>query len=157
MASTDAEIASRVARVLASFEGVEAPLLEILLAVQNELGCVPDEAKRQIADALNISRADVHGVVSFYHDFRSEPAGRHTLKICRAEACQSMGGEANARRAEAALGIKMGGTRPDGQATLEAVYCLGMCACAPAAMLDGRPVGRVDSDVLETLLREALR
>src|SRR5690606_37887052 len=114
MASTDAEVASRVARVLASFEGGEAPLLEILLAVQNELGCVPDEAKRQIADALNISRADVHGVVSFYHDFRSEPAGRHTLKICRAEARQSMGGEANARRAEAALGIKMGGTRPDG-------------------------------------------
>jgi formate dehydrogenase subunit gamma len=157
MANTDAEVSSRVAQILAAFDGVEAPLLEILLAVQSEFGYVPDLAKLEIAHALNITRAELHGVVSFYHDFRSEPAGRHTLKICRAEACQSMGGETNARRAEQVLGIKMGSTTPDGQATLESVYCLGMCACAPAAMLDGRPVGRVDGDALETLLAEAMR
>lgn len=157
MVHTDAEVASRVAQVLASFMDVEAPLLEILHAVQHEFGYIPDTAKPQIAEALNLSRAEVHGVVSFYHDFRSEPAGRHVLKICRAEACQAMGGEANARRAQEALGIAMGDTTPNGIATLEAVYCLGMCACAPAAMLDGRPVGRVDGDVLETLLAEAQR
>ena len=157
MANTDAEAASRVERILASFDGVEAPLLEILHAVQHEFGAVSDAAKRQIAQALNLSRAEVHGVASFYHDFRTEPAGRHTLKICRAEACQSMGGEGNARRAEEVLGIRMGHTTPDGAATLEAVYCLGMCACAPAAMLDGRIVGRVDKDVLESLLTEAMQ
>lgn len=157
MASTDAEVASRVADVLTSFKGVEAPLLEILHAVQNEFGCIPETAKPQIAEALNLSRAEVHGVISFYHDFRDVPAGRHTLKICRAEACQAMGGEENARRAQAALGIAMGDTTPNGAATLEAVYCLGMCACAPAVMLDGRLVGRVDSETLETLLMEAQR
>jgi len=155
MANTDAEVASRVAEVLALFDGVEAPLLEILHAVQEAFGYIPDAAKPQIAEALNLSRAEVHGVVSFYHDFRSEPAGRHTLKICRAEACQAMGGEANVRRAQDVLGIEMGGTTPNGIATLEAVYCLGLCACAPAAMIDGRPVGRVDRDVLDTLLAEA--
>jgi len=157
MADIDAEVTSRVAEVVAAFDGVEAPLLEILHAVQHEFGYVPEAAKPQIAEALNLSRAEVHGVVSFYHDFRHEPAGRHVLKLCRAEACQSMGGEDNARRAEEALGISMGHTTPNGAATLEAVYCLGMCACAPAAMLDGRPVGRVDSAVLETLLLEAQR
>ncbi|MGE0766793.1 MAG: formate dehydrogenase subunit gamma [Hyphomicrobiaceae bacterium] len=157
MANTDAEVASRVADVLASFANVEAPLLEILHAVQHELGYVPDAAKLQIAEALNLSRAEVHGVVSFYHDFRDAPAGRHVLKICRAEACQSMGAEANARRAQEVLGIGMGATMPNGAATLEAVYCLGMCACAPAVMIDDRPVGRVDGEMLETLLVEAQR
>jgi formate dehydrogenase subunit gamma len=157
MAHVDVEIAPRVAQILGSFEHVEAPLLEILHAVQREFGCIPDAAKRQIAEALNLSRAEVHGVVSFYHDFRAEPAGRHTLKICRAEACQSMGGEANVRVAQEALGVEMGGTTADGAVTLEAVYCLGLCACAPSAMLDGRVVGRVDRDVLETLIVEAQR
>jgi formate dehydrogenase subunit gamma len=157
MANSNVEVAPRVERILASFVGVETPLLEILHAVQHEFGCIPDAAKLQIAEALNLSRAEVHGVVSFYHDFRSQPAGRHTLKICRAEACQAMGGEANVRRAQEALRVEMGGTTHDGAATLEAVYCLGMCACAPAVMLDGRPVGRVDRDLLETLLVEAQR
>lgn len=144
-----------VQRILAAFTDVEAPLLQILHAVQRELGCVPQDAQRLIADRLNLSRAEVHGVVSFYHDFRPEPAGRHTLKICRAEACQSRGGEALARKASERLGIGYGETTADGAVTLEAVYCLGLCACAPAVMLDGRPIGRLDETRVETLLLEA--
>jgi formate dehydrogenase subunit gamma len=150
-------VTAQTARILAAFAEVEAPLLEILHAVQSEFGCVPEAAQRQIADHLNLSRAEVHGVTSFYHDFRAEPAGRHTLKICRAEACQSMGGEANAKRVAEALGIGFGETTADGATTLEAVYCLGLCACAPAAMLDGRPVGRVDAATLDTLIAGAQR
>ncbi|HUE92739.1 NAD(P)H-dependent oxidoreductase subunit E, partial [Pseudomonas sp.] len=104
---------------------------------------------------LNLPRAEVHGVVTFYHDFRQKPAGIHTLKLCRAEACQSAGGEALARRAEAALGVKSGETTGDGQVTLEAVYCLGLCAIAPAAMIDGRVVGRLDAAKLEAIIDEA--
>ncbi|MCE3519776.1 NAD(P)H-dependent oxidoreductase subunit E, partial [Escherichia coli] len=95
-----------------------------------------------IAQALNISRAEVHGVVTFYHDYRDHPAGRHVLKLCRAEACQSMGGDAMARKARELLGIDWHGTTADGAVTLEPVYCLGLCACAPAAMLDGEVIGR---------------
>lgn len=155
MAGPDNDVRARTARIIASFDGVEAPLIEMLHAVQREFGFVPEEAKRTLAEALNLSRAEVHGVVSFYHDFRAEPAGRHSLKICRAEACQSMGGEANAARASELLGIGFGETSPDGAVTLEATYCLGLCACAPAAMLDGRPVGRVDRDRLDRLVSEA--
>jgi formate dehydrogenase subunit gamma len=95
-----------------------------------------------IAEALNITRAEVHGVISFYHDFRRTPAGRHVLKLCRAEACQAAGGDALAAHAEARLGMPMGTTAADGSVTLEPVYCLGLCAVAPSAMLDGRVVGR---------------
>ena len=154
---SNADVAARTRRILAAFEGVEAPLLEILHAVQRELGHVPDEAKRLIADELNLSRAEVHGVVSFYHDFRADPPGRHRLRVCRAEACQSSGGEALARRASELLGIGYGETTADGAVTLEAVYCLGLCACAPAAMLDGKPVGRLGQDRLDALVTEARR
>src|SRR5262249_28702946 len=98
---------------------------------------------------------EVHGVVSFYHDFRREPAGRHVLKLCRAEACQSMGGDALAAEAQAALAVGWGGTSADGAVTLEPVYCLGLCATAPSAVLDGRPAGRLDRDRLQALLNEA--
>ena len=104
-----------------------------------------------------LSRAEVHGVVTFYHDFRREPAGRHVLKLCRAEACQAAGGDALAARAESRLGIPLGDTTPDGQVTLEPVYCLGLCATAPSAMLDGRVVGRLDADRLDALVAEAQR
>jgi formate dehydrogenase subunit gamma len=154
MSRSDADIRAQTARILAGFQEVEAPLLEILHAVQREFGHVPEIANKQIAESLNLSRAEVHGVVSFYHDFRAEPAGRHSLKICRAEACQSMGGEANARRASELLGLDFGATSPDGAVTLEAVYCLGFCACAPAAMLDGRPVGRIDRERIDALVAE---
>jgi formate dehydrogenase subunit gamma len=122
--------------------------------VQAEWGMIPAEAEPVIAAALNISRAELHGVVSFYHDFRDHPAGRHTLRLCRAEACQAMGGAALADAAREALGIDWHGTTPDGAVTLEPVYCLGLCACAPAAQLDGRLVGRLDATRLAALLSE---
>lgn len=155
MATEARDVSVRTARILAAFDNVEAPLLEILHAVQREFGFVPVAAQRQIAEHLNLSRAEVHGVTTFYHDFHAEPRGRHTLKLCRAEACQSMGGEANAKRAAEILGVDFGGTTADGATTLEAVYCLGLCACAPAAMIDGRPVGRVGHDTLDALIAEA--
>ncbi len=155
MLENDAGVEARTAELLAGYAEMEAPLLEILHAVQSEFGSVPEEAQRLIAETLNLSRAELHGVVTFYHDFRQEPAGRHVLRVCRAEACQSMGGEAHARRVTEALGIGFGETTADGAVTLEAVYCLGMCSCAPAAMLDGRLVGRLDRDRLDALLAEA--
>ena len=117
--------------------------LPILHDLQEAFGCVPRAAVPMVARALNLSRAEVHGVVSFYHDFRDEPAGRKLIKLCRAEACQSMGGEAVARTLLAALGLDWGQTTPDGAITVEPVYCLGLCAVAPAALVDGEPVGRL--------------
>jgi formate dehydrogenase subunit gamma len=104
-----------------------------------------------------VTRAEVHGVVTFYHDFRREPAGRHVLKLCRAEACQAAGGDALAARAEAKLGLALASTSPDGHVTLEPVYCLGLCATAPSAMLDGRVVGRLNDARLDALLAEVER
>lgn len=135
--------------------GEEGALLPILHAVQETFGHVPREAEPLIADMLNLSRADVHGVISFYHDFRREPAGRHVLRLCRAEACQSMGSEAHARRLLDSLGLDWGGTTPDGRITVEAVYCLGLCATAPSALFDDEPVGRVDQARLDELVAEA--
>ena len=142
--------------IAAGLMELEGPLLPILHAVQAEFGHIPDEALARIADRLNISKAEVHGVVSFYHDFRTEPAGRHVVKICRAEACKAMGAEALVAAAEDRLGIDMHETTPDGAVTLEPVYCLGLCACAPAAMVDGRLVGRIDVTRLAALLDEVL-
>jgi formate dehydrogenase subunit gamma len=130
-----------------------APLLEILHAVQNQLGHVPPESVPLIADALNLSRAEVHGVVSFYHHFRSAPAGLHTLSLCRAEACKAMDADALAEFAKQRLGLEFGETRADGRVTLEAVYCLGNCACAPSAMIDGELRGRVDTQTLSEYAR----
>ena len=134
---------------------LEGPLMPILRDLQATFGCIPEAAERLIAAKLNLTRAEVHGVVTFYHDFRRNPAGAHTLKLCRAEACQSAGGEALARRAETALGVKSGETTGDGQVTLEAVYCLGLCAIAPSAMIDGRVVGRLDEERIDALIEEA--
>jgi formate dehydrogenase subunit gamma len=155
MTDVSASVKARTAHVLAGYADIEAPLLEILHAVQAEFGCVPEDAQRLIAETLNLSRAEVHGIVSFYHDFRSQPRGRHDLRICRAEACQSMGGEAHAQHASEALGVAFGETTADGAVTLEAVYCLGLCSCAPAAMLDGKPVGRLDRERVAALIAEA--
>lgn len=127
-------------------------LIEILHAVQDRLRCVPDTAVPVIAGALNLSRADVHGVVSFYHDFRRTPPGRHTLKLCQAESCQAMGARGLTRHAETALGVSLGETTADGAVTLEAVYCLGNCALSPAAMIDGTLHGRLDARKLDALI-----
>ena len=135
--------------------GRDGALLPILHDIQASFGHVPAQAVPVIAHALNLTRAEVHGVVSFYHDFRDKPAGRHVLKLCRAEACQAMGGEALAAQARAALGVDWDETTRDGQLTLEAVYCLGLCATAPAALLDGQPVGRLTRERLLALLDAA--
>ena len=132
----------------------EGPLLPILHDLQAGFGCIPSAAVPFVAEALNLTRAEVHGVVSFYHDFRDRPAGRHVLKLCRAEACQSMDGEAMAQRALDRFGVVWGGTTPDGSLTVEAVYCLGLCACGPSALLDGQPIGRLGPASLDDIGRE---
>lgn len=132
-------------------------LLPILHALQAEFGFVPESAVPLVAAALNLSRAEVHGVVSFYHDFRDAPPGRHVLRLCRAEACQSMGADALADETRKRLGVEWGGTSTDGQVTLEPVFCLGLCACAPAAMLDGKVVGALDRSRLGALIDEVAK
>jgi formate dehydrogenase subunit gamma len=145
-------IARCVNAAVTQLHGQPGPLLEILHVVQNELGYVPRDAVPLIADALNLSLAEVHGVVSFYHHFREQPAGEHTLALCRAEACQAMNGDSLAEDAKQRLQIGFGETRKDGKVTLEAVYCLGNCACAPSALIDGQLRGRLDWDELEKCL-----
>ena len=147
--------AARAAEIIAAESGREGPLLPILHALQAEFGYVPRDAEPMIAEVLNLSRAEVHGVVTFYHDFRHEPAGAHVLRLCRAEACQAAGCDALIDRAEHALGTPIGSTAPGGRVTLEAVYCLGLCALAPSAMLDDRVVGRLDARRLAALIAEA--
>ena len=120
-------------------------LLEILHDLQDELGSIPEASLPVLAKALNLSRAEVHGVVTFYHDFRRAPAGRHMVKVCRGEACQSMRGNELAALAQTILKVKLGETTSEGAVTLEAVYCLGNCALSPAIMVDGKLVGRVDA------------
>jgi formate dehydrogenase subunit gamma len=154
--SADA-IAERSAALIDKNAQLEGPLLPILHDMQQEFGHVPASALQVIADKLNLSRAEVHGVMSFYHDFREKPAGNHTLKVCRAEACQSVGGDGLADMIRQALGIDWHETTPDGRVTLEPVYCLGLCSCAPAAMLDDEVHGRLDADAARALVAEANR
>jgi formate dehydrogenase subunit gamma len=158
-ASTQApvDVVARTQAVIEAMAGLEGPLLPILHGVQDEFGFVPEASLPVIAEALNISRAEAHGVVSFYHDYRRAPAGRHVLKLCQAEACQSMGSERVAAQVKAALGIGFHETSADGSVTLEPVYCLGLCACAPAAMLDGEVIGRVDAAAIEEIVAEVRR
>ncbi|MCH7343947.1 formate dehydrogenase subunit gamma [Pelomonas sp. CA6] len=131
-------------------------LLPLLHAIQDELGHIPDAAVAPIAEALQLSRAEVHGVITYYHFFRREPAGRHVLQVCRAESCQACGAEALLAQAGRALECGVGQTRADGAVTLEPVYCLGLCSLSPALMLDGRLHARVTPERLDGLL-EALR
>jgi formate dehydrogenase subunit gamma len=145
----------RAGEIILQHRGLEGPMLPILRALQEAFGWVPEAAVPMVAQALNLSRAEAHGVVTFYHDFRRAPAGRHVLKLCRAEACQAAGGDALAARAEARLGVAMGATTADGDVTLEPVYCLGLCAVAPSGMIDGRVVGRLDERRLDAVLAEA--
>ncbi|ACB94632.1 formate dehydrogenase subunit gamma [Beijerinckia indica] len=142
------------ATIIAQHKAQEGATLPIFHALQKAFGYVPAEAVPMIAEALNLSRAEVHGVLTFYHDFRSEPPGCHILKLCRAEACQAAGGDHLATGVERQLGIKLGETTPDQQVTLEPVFCLGLCAVAPSAMLDDQPIGRVDAARLDALLNE---
>lgn len=147
--------AERGGAIVAEHQGLEGPLLPILHAMQETFGHVPEEATALIALALNLSRAEVHGVISFYHDFKREVRPAHELKIRRAEACQSMGGEAVAGETLRRLGLDWHGRTPDGALGVEPVYCLGLCANAPAAMLDGKPIARATPDRLTRLAGEA--
>ena len=150
--SWDADRAAGVARARAAEPGA---LLPILHALQQEFGYIDPEAVGMIADLLNISRAEVFGTISFYHDFRDAPPGRHVLKMCRAEACQAMGADALIAGAEEWLGARLGETSADRRVTLDAVYCLGNCALSPAVMLDGELHGRVTAARLRRLIEHA--
>lgn len=130
-------------------------MLVILHALQSEFGYVDHDAVPEIARALNLSRAEVHGVLTFYHDFRDRAPGRHIVRVCRAEACQSMGCNALADHIKHRLRIDFGGTTADGRLTLEAVYCLGNCALTPAVTIDGELYGRVDAERFDALLAAA--
>ncbi len=132
--------------ILERFAARPEMLVQILVAIVAKHGWVSDAVIRQLADALNLSRADVHGVVAFYHDLRSQPPAAHIVKICQAEACQSMG----SRELVAHAGRVTGN-----DTTIEAAYCLGNCACAPAVMIDGKTYGRIDADRYDALLEAA--
>lgn len=127
-------------------------LLPVLHEVQEAFGCIAPDAVPRIAEALNLSRAEVHGVLSFFHDFRTAPGGRHRLALCRAEACQAVGARALQAEAEALLGVPVGGTTADGAWTLDAVYCLGNCACGPSVRIGDAVYGRVDAARLAALI-----
>lgn len=146
----------RAAAIIAAEAGREGAALPILHALQAEFGYVPRETVPMIAAALNISRAEMHGIVTFYHDFRDHPPGRHVLRLCRAEACQAMGGDALADHTRDRLGIDWHGTTKDGAVTLEPVFCLGLCAIGPAGMMDDRPLGRLDAERVAAELADAV-
>jgi len=148
------DIAERTLAIVSELKSLEGPLLPILHAIQHEYGHVPQAALPLIARELNLSRAEVHGVVTFYHEFREHPAGQHVLRICRAEACQSMGGREIADHACELLGLDWHETTPDGRVTLEPVYCLGLCSVAPSAEIDGQLHGRLDAEELTALIKE---
>lgn len=148
-ASYDPAITSEV---VARFGARPEMLLQILHGIHDRLGWIPEDAVRQLAEALNLSRADVHGVVSYYHDFRSEPPGKHVIKVCQAEACQAMGSRSLTEHAERSLGVQMHASTSE--VTLEPVYCLGNCACSPAVMIDGKTYGRVSDERFDELLRD---
>jgi formate dehydrogenase subunit gamma len=142
----------RAEAIVAAHAGQEGGALPILHELQAAFGCVPVEAVPIVAHALNLTRAEVHGVVTFYHEFRRHPPGRHVLHLCRAEACQSVGADALADGLRSRLNIAWHETTSDGALTLEPVFCLGLCAIGPAGLLDGEPLGRLDRARLETAL-----
>lgn len=146
-----------VRRIVAEHKMRPGPLLEVLHGIQAAFGYVPQAAVPLVADGLNLSRAEVHGVVTFYHYFRHASPGRHIVRLCRAESCQSMGADALAEHAKRLLGVDFHETTPDGRYSLEAVYCLGNCACSPAIMIDDRLCGRVTRERFDALIAEVER
>ena len=152
MSTTSTWDADRALTRIQELQELPGALLPVLHALQEEFGYIDTAAIPLVADALNLSQAEVHGCVSFYHDFRKTPGGGHDLQICRAEACQSMGCEALVEHVEKRLGIKLGETTPDRALSVRAVYCLGNCALSPSVMLDGKPYGRVSNQVADFLI-----
>jgi formate dehydrogenase subunit gamma len=142
----------RALEIIGGLAHLEGAMLPILHALQDAFGHIDARMVPLVASALNVSRADAHGAISFYHDFRDAPAGRHVLRICRAESCQSMGCERLVEHLRQTHRLTPGETTADGALTLENVYCLGQCALSPAALVDGEPVGRLDEKRLDALL-----
>ena len=138
--------------IINNFGAAPEMLVQILVALVERYSYISEEAVRQIAQELNLSRAEVHGVVSFYHDFRTKPPGKRVIKICQAESCQAMGSRELTAHAERKLGIDISETTDDGEVSLEPVYCLGNCACSPAVMIDEQVYGRVDAKKLDRIL-----
>lgn len=143
--------------VIEAHAGLRGPLLPVLHALQDRFGYIDPRALALVAKRLNLSRADVHGVITFYKDFRSELPGAVQVQVCRAEACQAMGAHELAEHAKASLGIDFGSTTSDRAASLDQVFCLGNCALGPSVTVDGRLYGRVDRSRFDTLLAGALR
>lgn len=148
MSSYSAWDEKHAAEIIAGHSSLEGATLPILHALQATFGHITDRAIEMVADSLNLSRAEVYGVVSFYHDFRRELPGRYVLKLCRAEACQALGADVLATRVKKRLGIDWHETTADGRVTLEPVFCLGLCSCAPAAMVNGKLLGRATDDTV---------
>jgi formate dehydrogenase subunit gamma len=150
--SISATYSDTVRRIVADLKGRPGPLLEVLHAIQAALGYVPEGVVPLVAQGLNISRAEVHGVVTFYHYFRRTPPGKHVVSLCRAESCQALGADALAEHAKRKLGVDFHETTDDGEFSLEPIYCLGNCACSPAAMVDGRLYGRLTPERFDEML-----
>jgi formate dehydrogenase subunit gamma len=147
--------AARAAEIIDGLKDLPGASLPILHALQEEFGYVPQEAIPMIADALILSKAEVVGILNFYHDFRQEPGGRHILRVCRAESCQAMGCDALVQHIESKLAVGMGETTEDGAITLATVYCLGNCALSPAVLIDGELYGRVTPEKADRILDAA--
>ncbi|HEV8556983.1 MAG TPA: formate dehydrogenase subunit gamma [Actinophytocola sp.] len=155
MTPDEPSVAERVRAVVDVHRGDRGALLPILHGVQAEFGYIAPGMVPVIAEELNLSKAEVHGVISFYADFRSAPAGRTVVRLCRAEACQSVGAERLVAHAKQVFGVKLGQTTPDGSVTLEQVFCLGNCALGPAAQINGKLHGRLDETRLDALVVDA--
>jgi formate dehydrogenase subunit gamma len=153
--SHQADDSAKASAILAATSGAQDQLLPLLHAMQDAIGYIPPEQVNAIAAAFNLSRAEVHGVITFYHHFRTAAPPRQVVQLCRAEACQSMGGDALLAHAEQALGCKLHAHGGDGEVGLEPVYCLGLCATAPSMMINGTPYARVTPARFDTLLAKA--
>jgi formate dehydrogenase subunit gamma len=154
MSTFEVETHETVAAITTKLKDKPGALLPVLHALQNTLGYIPSAAVPLIAEALNLSRAEVHGVISFYHYFRDQPPGRHTIRLCRAEACQSMNARGLEAHAKQRLGVEFHQTTGNGTFSFEPVYCLGNCACSPAIMIDGELYGRVTPERFDDIVAE---
>jgi formate dehydrogenase subunit gamma len=154
MESLPSDQTAAVRRIVGQHKERPGPLLEVLHTIQATFGYVPEGAVPVVAEELNLSRAEVHGVVTFYHFFRRHRPGAHTVSLCQAESCQAMGAEALARHARERLGIDFHQTTADGRFSLEPIYCLGNCACSPAAMIDGQLHGRLTPEAFDALIAQ---
>jgi len=152
MSSSAVALKEIVESAIESHKGKIGALLPVLHSIQDKLGHIPPESIPMIGRAMNLSRAEVHGVMSFYHDFRSEPAGEHILHLCRAEACQAMGSRELEDHVKERLGIDYGETTSDGLFTLEPVYCLGNCACSPSLRVNDDLHARVTAETFDELI-----